>query len=374
MKTRFVLMLLVLGLLLGSVFGFKAFINTQIDAYFDNMPMPTASITATEAKTDTWTPQVTAVGNLQAVQGTLLSTEVGGIVREILFESGREVRAGTALLRLDTETDQADLESLEAAARLAEQELRRARQLSQQANISEAEVQRRQSEAEQARARLLAQGARIAQKTLRAPFDGTLGLRRVNLGQFISPGDPIVLLEALDPIYVNFSLNEAWLGRVTPGQTIQVQLDTLNETRVGTISAFEPRVRTGSRSFEVQATLDNTDRQLRGGQFARILLAVGAPETVVVVPQTAVRYNPFGNSVFVIVPADEAASETPLVVRERFVETGERRGNLIRIVSGLEPGERIASSGLLKLQNGTPVIIRDAPRPDEDSSPHLPNA
>lgn len=370
MPKRLVFMLLAVGIVFGGIFGFKAFIDTQIDAFFDEMPTPTATITATEARGDRWTAEIRAVGTLEAVQGATLTTEVGGIVREILFQPGTEVSAGTILLRLDTETDQAQLVSLQAAARLADQELRRARQLQQERNISEAEVQRRESEAEQARAAVAAQQARIQQKTLRAPFDGKLGIRRVNLGQFVSPGDPIVTLESVDPIFVNFSLTERRLGQIATGQPIAVGVDSFADRFEGEITAIEPRVRSASRSFEVQALLDNPEQRLRAGQFARVTLALGAPEEVIVLPQTAIRFNPFGNSVFVIHEDDEGQ----LRVRERFVQTGERRGDLIRITEGLEVGERVASSGLLKLQNETPVAITEEARPSEDPAPSPPNA
>jgi membrane fusion protein, multidrug efflux system len=370
MPRRFVFMLIAVGIVLGAIFGFKAFVGAQIDAFFDEMPAPTATITAVEARTDRWTPEIRAVGSLEAVQGTILTTEVGGIVREILFQPGTEVSEGIVLLRLDTETDQAQLVSLQAAARLADQEFRRARQLQQERNISEAEVQRRESEAEQAQAAVAAQQARIGQKSVRAPFDGFLGIRRVNLGQFVSPGDPIVALESVDPIFVNFTLSEHRLGQVRKGQPLAVHVDAFAERFEGEITAIEPRVRSASRSFEVQALLHNPEHRLRAGQFARVTLALGEPEDVLVLPQTAIRFNPFGNSVFVIY--EDADGQ--LRVRERFVRTGERRGDLIRITEGLAAGERVASSGLLKLQNETPVAITEDARPGEDPAPRPPNA
>jgi membrane fusion protein (multidrug efflux system) len=367
MSRAFVLMIVAVTLVLGGVFGFKWFIDGQINAFFDEMPIPTATITATEARVERWVPELRAVGTLEAVQGTVLSTEAGGIVREIFFEPGTEVTAGTLLLRLDTETAEAELASLEAVARLAEQELERARRLARERNISEADVQRRQTEAEQARAAVLAQQARINQKILRAPFDGALGIRRVNLGQFIAPGDGVVALESLDPIFVNFNLTERRLNQVHHGQTVMLEIDT--DRFEGTITTIEPRVRASSRSFEVQALVDNSQKRLRPGQFVRVALVTGEPENVIVLPQTSIRFNPFGNSVFVIYEENDT-----LRVRERFVQTGERRGDLIRIVDGLQAGESVASSGLLKLQSGNPVRITDEARPSEDADPNPDNA
>lgn len=370
MTKRFILMLLGVSLVFGGIFGFKWFIDGEIDAFFDQMPVPTVTINATDARIDHWTPEVRAVGSLESVQGAVLSTEVGGIVREILFEAGARVTEGTVLLRLDTDTDQAELTRLEAAARLADQELQRVRRLLREQNISEAEVQRRQSEAEQARAAVAAQRARINQKNLRAPFDGLLGIRRVNLGQFVSPGDPMVTLESVDPIYVNFTLTERRLGQVRPGQSIEAEVDAFAETFQGEIIALEPRVSVASRNFEVQGLLGNPDGKLRAGQFARVTMAVGEPEEVVFLPQTALRFNAFGDSIFVVYEDNEEQ----LRVRERFVQTGERRGDLIRVTEGLEAGERVASSGLLKLQNETPVVITEDAEPSENPAPRPGNA
>jgi membrane fusion protein (multidrug efflux system) len=370
MSRRFFLMLLAVGVVFGGIFGFEAFVQTQIDAFFDNMPVPTETITATEARAAFWTPEVTAIGTLEPVQGTALSMEIGGIVREISFAPGTRVTEGEVLLRLDTETDVAELQSLRAAAQLAEQELDRARRLEQERSISEAEVQRRQAAAQQARAAVSAQQARINQKNLRAPFDGVLGIRRVNLGQFVAPGTAIVSLQALDTLYVNFTLPERWLGQVMVGQAVEIQVDAFDQAFSGQISVIEPQVRSASRNFEVQALLANPDNQLRPGQFARVRLATGDAERVVQIPQTAVRFNPYGNSVFVLYEDEDAQ----LRVRERFIITGERRGNLIRVLEGLEPGERIASSGLLKLQNTTPVRITDQAEPVESLTPRPPNA
>lgn len=370
MSKRFIFMLAGVTLLFSGIFGFKWFIDGQIDAFFDQMPAPTVTITAANARVDHWTPEVRAVGTLEAVQGAVLSTEIGGIVREILFEAGAHAAEGTLLLLLDTESDQAERARLEAAARLAEQELQRVRSLFREQNISEAEVQRRQSEAEQALAAVAAQQARINQKSLRAPFDGVLGIRRVNLGQFVSPGDAMVTLESVDPIYVNFTLTERRLDQVRPGQSIAVEVDAFAEKFQGEITAIEPRVRVASRNFEVQGLLGNPNGNLRAGQFARVTMAIGEPEEVIVLPQTSIRFNPFGNSVFVLYEDENGQ----LRVRERFVQTGERRGDLIRITEGLEAGERVASSGLLKLQNETPVTITDDAKPGEDPAPRPANA
>ncbi|MCG5510141.1 efflux RND transporter periplasmic adaptor subunit [Ectothiorhodospira lacustris] len=369
---RMILMLLAVSLLLGAVFGYKAFIGALITDIFDNMPEPVATITATEAGEQVWRPQLEAVGSFAAVQGAELTTEVSGIVQEILFENGARVRAGEMLLRLDSRTDMAQLRRLEAAARLANLELERARRLVRQNNISEAEVQRRESEAEQAAAAVQEQAARIQQKTLTAPFSGQLGIRRVNPGQFLSAGDPVVSLQALDPIYLNFSLAERRIGEVVAGQPLQVMVDAYQDSFEGRVKAIEPAMQASTRTFEVQAILPNAEQRLRPGMFGRVTLDVGESATVVVVPQSAVSFNPYGDSVYVIQPGEG----DELRVRQRFVRTGMRRGDLVVILEGLEPGERVATSGLLKLRNNAVVRISDDPdlQPGEEAAPTPPNA
>ncbi|WP_200173913.1 efflux RND transporter periplasmic adaptor subunit [Ectothiorhodospira shaposhnikovii] len=369
---RMILMLLVVSLLLGGVFGYKAFINALITDIFDNMPEPVATITATEAREQVWRPQLEAVGSFAAVQGADLTTEVSGIVQEILFDNGARVRAGEVLMRLDSRTDVAQLRRLEAAARLADLELERARRLVRQNNISEAELQRRESEAEQAAAAVQEQAARIQQKTLTAPFSGQLGIRQVNVGQFLSAGDPVVSLQALNPIYLNFSLAERRLGEVVPGLPLRVKVDAFEDTFEGRVRAIEPAVRASTRTFEVQAIIPNPEQRLRPGMFGRVILDVGEEAAVVVVPQSAVSFNPYGDSVYVI----QSGDEDELRVRQRFVRTGTRRGDLVVILEGLAPGERVATSGLLKLRNNAVVKINDDPdlQPGEESAPTPPNA
>lgn len=339
--------------------------------FFDNMPEPVASITATEVREVAWTERLEAVGSLAAIQSTLLTTEVGGIVREIRFDSGSSVEAGAELLTLDAKTDQARLRSLEAAERLARVELERARRLVAQRNLPEAELPRRQSETDHAAAAVAEQRARLRQKTLRAPFAGDLGIRQVNMGQFLAADDPIVLLQTRDPIHINFSLSERHVARLGTGQTLTVSLDT-DETRFeGRITAIEPSARESTRSFAVQALLPNPDGKLRPGMFGRVQLETGAARTVRVVPQGAIRFNPYGNIVFVVAEEEDGV----LRVNQRFVQTGARRGELVEIVEGLEAGDRVATSGLLKLRNQARVTVNDDPalQPGEDPDPRPAN-
>jgi membrane fusion protein (multidrug efflux system) len=368
---RMVIMLLAVGVLFGGIFGFKAFVGGKIDEFFDNMPEPVATITATEVREDAWVERLEAVGSFSAVQGTTLTTEVGGIVHEIRFDSGSRVEAGEELLVLDSETDQARLRSLEAAERLARIELERTRRLVSQRNLPEADLPRRQSEADQAAAAVAEQRARIRQKTLRAPFSGELGIREVSLGEYLAPGQAVVSLQTTDPIHIDFTLSERHVARIANGQAINVRADSEGRDFTGRIRAIAPAVQESTRSFAVQAEIANPDGSLKPGMFGRVGIETGEPRTIRVVPQSAIRFNPYGNIVFVLADDDNG----DLRVSQRFVQTGARRGDLVEVVQGLEPGERIATSGLLKLRNQARVKVNDEPslQPPADADPRPDN-
>ncbi len=368
---RMIIMLLSVGLLFGGVFGFKHFVDGKMGEFFDNMPEPVASITATAVRVDRWVERLEAVGSLSAVQGGMLSTEVGGIVREIRFESGSRVEAGAEIVVLDSESDRARLNSLEAAERLTRIELERTRRLVAQRNLPEAELQRRQSEADQAAAAVAEQRARIRQKTLRAPFAGEIGIRQVSLGEFVAAGAPVVYLQTRDPVHLDFTLSERFVSRVSVDMPLMARVDAESASFEGRIKAIEPAVRNSTRSFAVQAEIANPDGRLKPGMFARVEIEVGEPREVRVVPQSAVRFNPYGNVVFVLAE-DEAGN---LRVTQRIVQTGARRGDLVEVLQGLEAGDRVATSGLLKLRNHARVAVNDDPQvqPAADVDPRPAN-
>lgn len=371
MFKRMSLMLVAVLIVFGGIFGYKAIGNHFMNEFFDNMPMPVASITATEAYTDQWEPSISAVGSFVAVQGTELTAETSGIITAILFDNGRAVEKGQILLQLDDSIDQPELSRLQAAEQLARLELNRTQRLYQDNSVSELELRRRESEAEQASAAVHIQQAKIAQKVIRAPFRGIAGIRHVNLGQLVSPGSAVVSIESLDPIYLNFTLPEQRLADIHQGQSLTVSVDAYTEHSFsGQISAIAPAVRASSRSVEIQATLDNPDHRLRPGMFARIDVHTDEQQDVVLVPQTAMQFNTYGNSVFILREVDNQ-----LKAFQRFVQTGESRGDMIRILSGLEAGDRVATSGLLKLRNEAAVKISDNgnAQPSADLNPQPAN-
>jgi membrane fusion protein (multidrug efflux system) len=367
-------MLVLTALVFGGIFGFKWFGNKMMNQFFDNMPAPPATISSAVASSVEWTDRLEAVGTVVAVNGAQVTTEAAGVVDSIRFESGQEVKAGTVLLTLDTRTDIAELKALSAQAELARNELARFERLYGLESISKAELDRRQSEYDQAAARAAAQQARIAQKTIRAPFSGELGIRQVNLGQFVAPGNPIVSLQSLDPVYVNFSLPEQNLARLREGLQVRLSVDAYpGETFEGRISAIEPEVDTATRNVRVQATVPNPQRKLRPGMFSRLSIDFANSRTVILVPRTAISFAPFGNSVYVVTETGEGEQKSR-VVKRRFVKTGEIRGDLVEVTEGLKAGEEIASSGLLKLQNDTRVTINNSVQPSAEEAPTPPNS
>jgi membrane fusion protein (multidrug efflux system) len=366
------------------VFALKAFFAKQTNNFFDNMPQPAASVSAEAAKPERWSDVGDAVGTLVAVNGTVVTTESGGVVRSIEFEAGQPVAAGKVLVRLNTANEEATLKALETSAKLAETQAQRWQQLGKDKLVSLDEVQQRSAAAAAARAQVEAQRALIAQKTIRAPFAGVLGIRKINLGQFVSPGDAIVSLQQLDPIYLDFSLPEQMIGKLAEGMTVQASVDALpGKTFEGKVTAVEPQVDASTRNFKAQATLRNPDGALRPGSFAKVGFALGGEREVVVIPQTAVSFNPYGNAVFVVGKVKRKEGETDmqgkpltgdkLVVTQRFIKTGATRGDLIAVTDGLKAGEQVVTSGLLKLRNGAEVTINNDVRPAADAQPKVEN-
>lgn len=381
---RLILMLLGTALVFGGVFAIKAVIGAQTNKFFDNMPQPASAVSAVEARTERWSDDGEAVGTFVAVNGTDVTTEAGGVVRAIEFEPGQPVQAGAVLVRLNTDNELATLKALETSARLADVQADRWQQLGKDRLVSLDEVQQRVAAAASSRAQVEAQRALIAQKTIRAPFSGELGIRRVNLGQFVSPGDPIVTLQQLDPIHLDFSLPEQRMDMLKPGTPIRATVDALpGKAFEGEVTAVEPRIDPATRNFTAQATLSNPDGALRPGAFARVSFSLGGEREVVVIPQTAVTFNPYGNAVFVIseVPRKEGETDmqgnaltgNKLVVTQRFIRTGATRGDLIAVNDGLKPGERVATSGLLKLRNEAEVTINNNIQPTAEAAPQAQN-
>ncbi|QIB65193.1 efflux RND transporter periplasmic adaptor subunit [Kineobactrum salinum] len=362
---RMWVILLAALLVFGGLFAMQWYGSRMMNQSMDNQPRPTVTISATEAGTARWQPTVDTVATLASIRGAELATEIAGIVEAVHFENGATVAEGDVILDLRTAPDRAELEALEAAAELARLELQRASSLVNERNISEAELDRRAAELDQARAQAAAQRERIEQKKLRAPFAGALGIRRYNVGDYVVAGDTIVDLQALQRLYVNFTLPDRYSDRVREGMPVEVRVQALDGTLYpGVINAVAPSVDPDTRNFAVQATLDNPEQALKPGMFARLSLPLGEPQTQVIVPGTAVSYRPYGNFVYVV--EDQGGQQT---VSQRFVTLGANRGDMVAVLEGLEAGETVATSGLLKLGSGAPVRIDNSVTPTTEQQP-----
>lgn len=374
MNKRMFWMLIITGLVFGGVFGFKWFGNKMMNQYFDSMPMPAATVSSAQARGESWTSSLTGVGTVVASQGTDVTTESAGLVAAVHFESGAQVKRGDLLVTLSAGSEQADLQRLQAQAQLAQSEFGRLERLYKLEAISKSELDRAQADLSATRASADAQRAKLAQKVIRAPFSGRLGIRQVNVGQYLNAGTPIVNLQAMDPVFVDFTLPEQALASVVKGQVVTVTVDSqAGRSFTGKVAAIESSVNSQTRNFKVRASFGNADGALNPGLFARASIGLADTRQVVTVPLTAVSYNPYGNSVYVIQKVKgksaEGKDEEQLVVRRRFVKTGEARGDLVVISEGLKAGEQVATSGLLKLQNDAHVIINNTVKPSASATP-----
>ncbi len=353
MIARFIIVALLLAAVFGGIFGWKAYQEAQFAAAMSAMGPSAVTVSSTTAKTENWPEKVNAVGSLLAIQGVDVSPEVPGVIANISFESGMRIQTGDVLIQLDATAEKAELRSLEAQLVLAQQDYDRAQGLQVNTVLSQAQLDRAKSVLDSLKAQAEEQQALIARKTIRAPFTGELGIREINLGEYLSPGTPIVTLQQLDPIYINFSAPERYLSVLRLAQVVELTVAAYpDETFKGGISAISPRVESTTRNIELQATLQNPEGRLRPGMFSRVSVLLGSDRQVVTLPRTAVDFLPYGNSVFII----EADGEN-LTVQRRQVTTGLIRGNRVEILSGIESGQEVVRTGQLKLRNGQLIRI-----------------
>lgn len=371
MIKRMLIMLILVGAVLGGLFGFKSFVGGKIKEAMAGMANMPQTVSAMKAGSSDWQPRIDAVGSLRAVRGAELSLEVPGVVEEIAFQSGDEVQAGQVLLRLRNDDEVAKLQSLEATAQLAQITYDRdVKQLKAQA-ISQAIVDNDEANLRNAKAQVAQQKAVVEKKTLRAPFAGKLGLRQVDLGQFLSAGTMIATLQSLHPIFVDFLLPQQAVAQISVGQTVKAKVDAFpGREFAGKITAINPKIETASRNVQVRATLPNLDQKLLPGMFATVELETGAAQHMVTLPQTAVSYNPYGSLVYIVDDKNKDAGGKPQpVARQVFVTTGATRGDQVAILKGVADGDMVVTSGQIKLRNGVPLAIDNRVVPTNDAAP-----
>lgn len=365
MRKRMIIMIAALAVVFGGVFGYKGFIAYMTAQALADREPPPVTVGAVYPDVTDWQETLRLTGELRAARQVKVSPEVSGIVREIAFESGARVKEGELLVALDTETDEAELAALQATARLAELTLKRARELRAQNLNSPAELDQAEAEHARAQARVEAQRTLIAEKTIRAPFAGRLGIRRVDPGQYLDPGTGIVTLQQLDPIYVDFDVPQHRVADVEPGRDITLRVGGYDETFQGTIEAVSPVLEKETRSFAVRARLDNAAERLRPGMYGTVLLDIGEPQPFVTLRQTAIAYRPYGDAVWVVDEREDGG----LVARQRNVRTGRSRGDQVQILSGVDEGDRVVVIGHHKLRPGARVRIDNNRLPPNEAEP-----
>jgi len=372
MKRKIAAAIFLVLLVMGSLAGVKVLQIGQLMAAGKSFTQPPESISSTEVRQEDWQSVFTAIGSVTAMQGVTIAPELAGTITEIAFEPGSVVNKGGLLVRLDTSAEVAQLRALEAQVELARLNVERERTLRSQNLISQSELDGAEATLKQNQANADAIKAAIDKKTIRAPFSGRLGIRLVNLGQFLDVGKPIVSLQSLSPIYADFSLPQQDLAQLKAGLKIRLTIDAFPDKAFeGSLTAINPDLDASTRSVGLQATFENADQLLRPGMFARVEVLLPEQKNVLVIPITSILSAPYGDSVYVIESAPGKNGSAPgLSVRQQFVKVGRARGDFITVESGLKVGDRVVSSGVFKLRNGMPVVENNKITPKSSDVPH----
>ena len=374
LMVRMLIALALMGGLLFSVAYFKGLRKDMIQQTMAKMAQQPTIVAALPAEESTWEARLQAVGSLRAIQGVNVTTELAGQVVGIYFESGQPAKKGQLLVQLNDAVEQAELRRLEAQLILDRISLERSLRLVKSHAIPQSQVDTDQSHFDQTNAQIANQKALIAKKAIRAPFDGMLGIRQVDLGQYLAPGTAVVTLQALHPIYVDFALPQQTMPLVATGQKVHVTTDAFpGQGFEGKIEAINPEVDTATRNYMIRALLSNEKLVLRPGLFAEVTVRLPQTRQIVTVPQTAITYNPYGELVFVVEEQQTKEGTKQLIAKQRFVKVGERRGDQVAVMSGLKPGEQVVVAGQVKLKEGSVVQINNAVLPSNNPQPSLPN-
>ncbi|MBV9493026.1 MAG: efflux RND transporter periplasmic adaptor subunit [Acidobacteria bacterium] len=372
MKKRLFLMLLVVFVVIGSLAWFK---YSQIrKAMAQGWNPPPEAVTTTVARQDTWAGATNAIGTVAAVKGVTVSADLPGIIERITFESGRSVAQGEVLVTLDSKQERAQLAAAEAQRELARLALTRNQGMASQGVVAQSSLDQASAEFKSADARVGEIKATIERKTIRAPFSGVLGIRQVNLGQYLAGGAPIVTLQAVRPAYVNFSVPQAQLGQLSPGSSIEVTSDALGAPEKGRVTAFESAIDEATRNVQVQAEFENRSGKMRPGMYVEAKLSSGGSTPVVVVPASAISYAPFGDSVYIVEDMRDPQGKPYRGVRQQFVKLGGSRGDQVGVLTGVKPGEEVVTSGAFKLRPGAAVLVNNNVQPANSAAPKPENS
>ena len=370
MAKRMILMLAVMLAIVGGL-GFVKF--KQVEAAIEqgkNFKIPPTAVTTVVAKKEVWPSSFSVIGTAAAIQGVTVSADLPGTIDRIHFESGQWVKEGEILVELDTRQERAQLASLEAQRDLAKVNYDRAQQLVGAGVIAKQEYDNATAQQKATEAQVGDIKAAIARKTIKAPFTGVLGIRQVSLGQYLAAGQAIVSLQTLSPIYVNFGVPQQDAGRVVPGHTVRVTNNDLpGMSFTGRINALDSVINEQTRNIQVQTIITNKDNKLRPGMFVQVELPLGSPREVISLPASAINYAPYGDSVFVVSDMKDPKGNSYRGVRQQVVKIEGSRGDQVAVVSGLNPGDEVVSSGVFKLRNGAPVVVNNTVTPSNSTSP-----
>lgn len=369
MAKRMILMLVVVAVIIAAIGSFKYVQVKSAMAQQSSFQPPPEAVTTVVAQPEEWESRLDAIGTVVAVNGVTLSADLPGVVETISFDSGRRVERGQVLVRLDTSQEQAQLAAAEAGLELTRLDLERKRSLLAKDAIPQALYDQVEAEHRQAQARVGEIRAAIDRKTIRAPFSGVLGIRRVNLGQYVAPGVPIVSLQALQPVYVEFTVPQQEGGRLQPGGEVSVTSDSISGIEQGTIAAIDSIIDEATRNVRAQALFENRSRSLRPGMFVRVSIDQGMSTRAITLPASAISYAPFGDSVFIVEQVEGPDGTSYTGVRQQFVKLGGARGDQVAVLSGIEPGEQVVTSGAFKLRPGAAVEVNNDIQPGNDPAP-----
>ena len=370
MAKRMFFMLVVAVTIIAGLGYFKLRqVQAAVKAGSSFQPPPSA-ITTTVAKKEIWPSTLNVVGTMTAIHGVTVSADLPGTVDQIKFDSGKWVQAGDVLVELDTRQERAQLAAMEAQRDLTKINYARMQQLVNEGVISRSDYDKATADQKAADANAAEVRAAIARKTIRAPFSGVLGIRQVNLGQYLAAGSPIVPLQSLNPIYVTFSVPQQAIAHVQVGHTVRVTSEDLaGFSFTGRVNALDSVVDQNTRNVQVQATLNNPQGKLRPGMFVQVEVGVGAQRSLIPLPASAISYAPFGDSVFVVTDMKDPKGQTYRGVRQQFVKLDGARGDQVGVVSGINPGDEIVTSGVFKLRNGAAVAVNNKVQPGNDPAP-----